>query len=107
MKLIDGDRLYKEISGRQSGYYVSKMLLKEMISKAPKIKMKSIEDAWVDCYNRLPEKNDYYLITVRTGSYKQNVTVFEAYYRNGKWEYNQANQDDVVAWMKYPDPYDG
>lgn len=72
---------------------------------------------WVDINNRIPPKDDKYLVTLSIdyGDGKTGYVVREAYYENPEGdnkdtcrffidaEFDQIDiNDQVIAWMKYP-----
>ena len=60
-------------------------------------------EQWIPCNKRLPEKNDYYLVTIKydEGDYGIDIAEYDTYYK--KW-----NDDElfgwVTAWMPLPKP---
>lgn len=60
---------------------------------------------WIPCSERLPEKQDCYLVTTKwKGSYSGDVYIETnmAVYREKPKEWDCV---DVVAWMPLPEPY--
>ena len=56
-----------------------------------------MNNKWIPCGERLPEKNGKYLITGRQGAV--NILLFE----DGRW----YGRRGVVAWLPLPEPYGG
>lgn len=59
---------------------------------------------WVPCSERLPEKNGWYLITIRG---YETVTDVSLYSADGSAWGDVSTKQKVIAWMPLPDPYKG
>ena len=67
--------------------------------------IKALEQRWIPVSERLPEKQDCYLVTTKwKGSYSGDVYIETnmAVYREKQKEWDCV---DVVAWMPLPEPY--
>lgn len=83
--------------------------IREEIEKLPPVtpqqKMGSSSEKpnkWIPCSERLPEKNDVYLVAVNSwGCPTRDVDGFMAH-TDRKWE---VYGNKVIAWMPLPEPY--
>lgn len=70
---------------------------------------------WIPVSERLPEKDDIYLICVKDGWFPKNVLPIDFLrFEGGKWTYFEIETDSfedfenpVVAWMPLPEPFKG
>lgn len=69
---------------------------------------------WTPCSNRLPEDEDWYLVTVHPDYVYPNCRATDTlYWREGKWRYindglkPEVFPDPIIAWMNLPDAYEG
>ena len=66
-----------------------------------------VEQKWIPCSERLPEKNSEYLVT-KVDNITDDLLLDIAYY--GDWIQNNNGfykADEVIAWMPLPEPYKG
>ena len=68
----------------------------DLLKCAPTIEL---QQQWIPCSERLPEKTNPYLVTVSNWNIPQQVDHFSTY--SGWNEYG----DRVLAWMPLPAPY--
>lgn len=60
---------------------------------------------WIPCSERLPEKVDSYLVTMKNvGEYRW--IGISMYFGDGKWAYDD-DEKEVIAWMPKPELWDG
>lgn len=61
----------------------------------------TLEQYWVPCKERQPDKSDWYLVTLDNG---RVTTWWYSSYRE-RWEC--IKDDVVIAWLPNPEPYRG
>lgn len=62
------------------------------------------ENDWIPCSERLPEKSDYYHVTVRTITGDRQIK--ELFYQlDLGW--SKIDGIEVIAWMPLPEPFKG
>lgn len=84
------DRLIDERGADYSGVRALNTAI-EMVIEA------SEQTRWIPVSERLPKKNDVYLVTMK------DHEVYELSFSNERW-FVQGN-DEIVAWMPLPQPY--
>lgn len=60
---------------------------------------------WIPCSERLPDKNDSYLVTWEMRATKRCFTG-SSRFTNGKWE-TMLGTCEVIAWQPKPEPWKG
>lgn len=81
------------------------------------------EPHWIPCSERLPNDEDIYLVAVDKNSLTEDdVSVLDAYWLNGKWQYAMIENYEhkmpklviepieelkIIAWMPLPEPWEG
>ena len=72
-----------------------------------KQKLESSSD-WIPCSERLPEKDGEYLTWIRyDGREFMSIEEFECDGLFATWNFVERNNDKVIAWMPFPEPYKG
>lgn len=61
----------------------------------------TIEAEWIPCSERLPEKSEWYIVTVNVED--ESVVYLRWYSELHGWEWN--GQNNTIAWMPLPKPY--
>ena len=80
---------------------LDKMVFKGAMTEAERDKiLRNIKTKWIPVTERLPEKLGDYIATVDYGKYGKAVGMRN--FTGGLW-----NDDCVVAWMPFPEPYEG
>lgn len=59
---------------------------------------------WIPCSSRLPSENGWYLCTCKTSA-SSILLLFSATFKQVFTDINGIIRDDVIAWMKLPEPY--
>ena len=102
--MIDEKKLIVEIEKRKNLFTEKQMdLLKYLIEKQPKI------GEWIPCSERLPKKNDDYLVSYRDSRYGKirysiGIDFYNDYFKSFNRE--QVISDlHVVAWQPSLEPY--
>lgn len=83
------------------------------LKEARKIVEKYKDDGWIPCSEKLPDKNDSYLVTIR--SYDETASINYRHIDHGnsdgsflRWGTKKPRTkrgEYIVAWMPLPDPY--
>lgn len=58
---------------------------------------------WIPCYERLPDKDGEYIVTLYLEYSKQFIVSLDVRFRNHRWE---GARSPVVAWLPLPEPYE-
>ena len=122
MRLIDADRLKRQVEGRS---WRAKEKFIELIDTAPTIEAEPVKHGrWVPVSERLPEEDTEVLISYRykegegdTSHVDIDITTYGQMYFGGNkvgnskhwrapFEYFHSNYE-VIAWMPLPEPYKG
>lgn len=69
--------------------------------KAKAIEALSAEAEWIPCSERLPEKSEWYIVTVNVED--ESVVYLRWYSELHGWEWDEQN--NTIAWMPLPKPY--
>lgn len=115
--MIDERKLIDEMTKEYKKYYAGTgkgedfTIAMQMVMNQPKI------GEWIPCSERLPEKNDIYLITLKdsvtikgssrnSDCYITSVRCFNA--RRKKWNSGLERDNpgmEIIAWKPLPEPY--
>lgn len=110
MRLIDADRLKRQVEGRS---WRAKEKFIELIDNAPTIEAEPVKHGrWIPVSERLPEEDTEVLISYRykegegnTSHVDIDITTYgQMYFGGNKVGYFHSNYE-VIAWMPLPDPY--
>lgn len=109
MRIIDADALKRQFRKRElerSGYYINGAdiyTIRKIINGTPTIEERP-HGGWIPCSERLPDKEDHYLMTVISrGEIKTFVGFFIKEIND--FEMFQYRYGEVLAWMPLPKPY--
>ena len=73
----------------------------DIVFDAPTIEL---EQKWIPCSERLPERNRVVLVTTKWGEVTEGVKLSGNAWFIGRGEEN-AFDSDIIAWMPKPEPY--
>lgn len=79
-----------------------KQTVKDAIDAVCNIPSAQLEQQWTPCSERPPEEESEVLVTTSWND------VCKAQYSNGKWRaefINEYDDDEILAWMSLPEPY--
>lgn len=74
------------------------------------LKMERENDGWIPCSVRIPDDDDYVLVTLKSDEGEIFTDGSTAYYDGKLWRWSDecmAIQSDVLAWQPLPEPYKG
>ena len=101
--MIDEKKLIEQL--RESNYHHASSSREEVlldrtvriVQEQPKV------GEWIPCSERLPEKVDSYLVTMKNvGEYRW--IGISMYFGDGKWAWDD-DKKEVIAWMAKPELY--
>ena len=58
---------------------------------------------WIPCKERLPDKEDWYIVTEWDYQYQRWDTSISEFHASGRWG---SGNDKVIAWMPMPEIYE-
>ena len=64
--------------------------------------VRKLQPEWIPVSERLPEENGRYIVTTRDD---EEIYVTTSYYQND--EYGFFSNEEIMAWMPLPEPYNG
>ena len=116
MRMIDGDRLLRELTALSHGQVWPGWTyegIRLLIERQPTL---TSPNDWISVEDRLPEGNGEYIVTAcdegcpaGEGIWYDTVVVFAEYY-DGCWTWNDGTEYDltdiVTHWMPLPEPPD-
>ena len=108
MRLIDADRLWKEINDRIEEYCDIADII-DIIERQPTIEP---EHRWIPCSERLPDDDELMLVNYidnREGAADIWIGWHEmenVWYIDGV-AHSREYGNEVIAWMPLPEPYEG
>lgn len=100
MRLIVADELLDWLTGGEE------IIVKNETDKLLKIvsdHVKNMPSPWIQCSERMPEKEGGYLVT--RGSGEDTYTTFLNWNKSEGWYVDCLRPVNVVAWMELPEPY--
>ena len=104
MRLIDADKLKEYVNSKSTHFLCEWDTAGVLIAIDAQ---ETVEQKWILCSERLPDKNGMYLVTQITHSVSTEkpiaTTTEYVEFADGKWRRNKYLK--VVAWMPLPEPY--
>ena len=89
------------LSNRLNTYYCTDEDL-QALDLAIKALEERLQGGWIPCKERLPDKEDWYIVTEWDYSHQCWDTSISEFHASGRWGYGN---DKVIAWMPMPEIY--
>ena len=101
MRLIDEEYLIEHVCACMENDRLMKTATKdEILRMIEDIPSAQPEQRWIPCSERLPEDSNFYIVTR-----KDFLVGFIWYSVFHGWEWD--GQNNIIAWMTLPEPYEG
>ena len=99
-----------DLIDRKATYYIlteyyhhkTQMQHAALIDALGKVPTVSTEERWIPCSERLPDKYDSYIVTVKREDGTKSVTTRFYTTLHG---FERFDNETVIAWMQYPEEY--
>lgn len=108
MRLIDGDALIKAIIRKEPFNDCARVVIAECVEEVRHAPTVEPEPKWIPVRERLPEDEQFVLVTYKTTDRIHVCQYHEDGSRNQWYSLNdmcRAHNNVVLAWMPLPEPY--